>query len=53
MQALREEWPEIGRMDQEIFVLRKLRGELYERQQREVLEVSREEGAKSEDAVFL
>lgn len=53
MQALREEWPEIGRMDQEIFVLRKLRGELYERQQREVLEVPREEGAQSEDAVFL
>lgn len=47
MQALREEWPEIGRMDQEISVLRKLRGELYERQQREALEVPREADPES------
>lgn len=53
MQALREEWPEIERMEQEISVLRKLRGELYERQQREVLEVPREGGAESEGAVFF
>lgn len=53
MQALREEWPEIERMEQQISVLRKLRIELYERQQREVLEVPREGGAESESAVLF
>lgn len=39
MKALCEEWPEIGRQEQEIIVLERLRGELFERQQREVLDL--------------
>lgn len=47
MKALREEWPEIGRLEQEIAVLEKLRSELFERQQREVLDL--EEPRRTEE----
>lgn len=45
MKALRREWPEIERREEELKVLRRLRGELYEQCLREEFGVSKDDAA--------